>query len=182
MPEDEPSQVTNRAAARGAKEGSTVVPTVKETGLASSSTPAIHHLFSNPEGVCLFLNVVFLHNKRDAFQPKAEGFPVDEEDDFKGDERKCEGEASEVGGAQLGPLAGEGAHEGFLVALVAVDRNVEALPRVYEAEVKRDIERGEGGDIVVFRHSDVEAITRLVERDEVGLEFAESIADLNDGC
>jgi hypothetical protein len=69
MPEDEPSQVTHRAAARGAKEGSTVVPTVKDTGLASSSTPAIRHLFSNPEGVCLFLNVVFLQDKRDAFEP-----------------------------------------------------------------------------------------------------------------
>ena len=159
-----------------------VVPTVKDTGLASSSTPAIRHLFPNPEGVCLFLNVVFLHNKRDAFQPEAEGFPVDEEDDFEGDERKCERELGEVGGGQLSPLAGEGADEGFLVALVVVDRDVEVLPRVFEAEVKCDIERGEGGDIVVFRHPDVEAIAGLVERDEVGLEFAEGVADLNDGC
>jgi hypothetical protein len=36
MPEDEPSQVSNRAAARGAKEGSTVVSTVKGTGVAKA--------------------------------------------------------------------------------------------------------------------------------------------------
>jgi hypothetical protein len=28
----------------------------------------------------------------------------------------------------------------------------------------------------------VEAVARLVERDEVGFEFAEGISDLNDGC
>ncbi len=36
MPEDEPSQVSNRAAARGAKEGSTVVSTVNDAGVATT--------------------------------------------------------------------------------------------------------------------------------------------------
>lgn len=139
-------------------------------------------LLLNPEGACLFVGVAFFHDEGDAFEPEAEGFPVDEEDDFQGDEGECEGESGEVGGGEFCPLAGEGADEGFLVALIVVDRDVEVLAGVFEAEVKREVERGEGGDIVVFRHPDVEAIAGLVERDEVGFEFAEGIADLNDGC
>ena len=136
----------------------------------------------NPEGSCLLTGVVFLPDEGDAFEPEAEGFPVDEEDDFEGDEGECEGESGKVGGRQLGSFAGEGANEVFLVALVVVDRDVEVLAGDFEAEVKREVERGEGGDVVVFRHPDVEAVAGFVERDEVWLEFAEGIADLNDGC
>ena len=130
----------------------------------------------------MFVGVAFLHDEGDAFEPEAEGFPVDEEDDFEGDERKCERQAREVGGGEFCPLAGEGADEVFLVTLVVVYRDVEVLAGIFEAEVKREVERGEGGDVVIFRHPDVEAITGFVERDEVGLEFAEGIADLNHGC
>ena len=172
-------------------EGSTLVSSVDCKSLATSSllkcrTPPARWnargLLLNPEGACLFVGVAFLHDEGDAFEPEAEGFPVDEEDDFEGDEGKGEGEAGEVGVGEFCPLAGEGADEVFLVAFVIVDRDVEVLNGIFEAKVKREVERGEGGDVVIFRHSDVEAVAGIVERDEVGLEFAEGIADLNDGC
>ena len=53
-------------------------------------------LFLNPEGASLLRRVAFLHAKGNAFEPKAEGFPVDEKDDFEGDQREGEGESGEV--------------------------------------------------------------------------------------
>lgn len=88
-------------------EGSTLVSSVDCTRLATSSllkcrTPPARWnargLLLNPEGACLFVGVAFLQDEGDAFEPEAEGFPVDEEDDFEGDEGEAERESGEVGG------------------------------------------------------------------------------------
>lgn len=81
----------------------------------------------NPKGACLFLGVAFFQVEGNAFEPEAERFPVDEKDDFEGDEGECECEPGEVGGGQLGSLAGECAKKNFFFAAIVVDGDAEAV-------------------------------------------------------
>ena len=88
--------------------------------------------------------MAFFHAKGNAFEPKTERLPVDEEDDFEGHQREGEGESGEVRGGEFRSPTGEGAEEDFLIALVFVDRDVEPLSGVFETEVECEVERREG--------------------------------------
>lgn len=107
-------------------------------------------LFFYAKGVGLLLGIAFLHAEGDAFEPEAEGLPVDEENDFQGHQGECQGEAGKVPTGEFGAFASERADEDALIALVFVDTYLETISGVSKIEVKGEVEWREGGDVVVF--------------------------------
>ena len=81
--------------------------------------------------------------KRDFAEPEAQGLPVDQENHFKGDQRKLYGEPKQAGGGEGLAFAGQGAEEdlGTRGAIAVVDVDVKMVGGDFEFEKQKQSTR-----------------------------------------
>lgn len=117
--------------------------------------------------------------KGEAFEPEEESVPVDEADDFEGNEGIFDGEGDEICSGELRSCAGQCGDQGFVRTLVIVNVNPQMSAGRLEAKIKLQIEFGERRDVKILRRAQVE--NSIIEGDEERLEFLEGVADFRNG-
>jgi hypothetical protein len=134
--------------------------------------------FMGPMDSALQFRKGFLVASRVAFQPEKEGLPVDAKDDLECQEWVFERKEQEVPIGEGDHDPGENTYELSLLTPVVIDEDLKALSWELKAELKLQIEVGEGGDIEVLHHATQEGPVWL-ERYQIWFPFPEGIPNLD---
>jgi len=122
----------------------------------------------------------FFAARFEPFGPEEECLPMDTKDDLECQEGVFEGKMQKGGIAERYPLPHEGADEFATAATVVINQDLQVFVRRIKEKVKFEIKIGKGRDIEVFHYTAAEAAVGG-EGNEIGLPFAESIADFRNG-
>ena len=122
--------------------------------------------------------------QRKLAQPEAQGLPVDQDDDFQGDERIFDGEPEEPGSGECLAFSREGTEKdlGAVRAGAVVDMDVEVPAGDFEFEVEVQVEGAVGGDVEKLGGDETPGSRRGGGLEEIGFHLAEGVAHLNHGA